>query len=158
MTKLYLDAFTKGEYAQYITSSDAQTTIDTLIDSGFGIIATDNDNLAGFSLFTSLANDIDFPTQNTLDIDKSRSLYIAEVVVQSSYRGLGIATNMINDALEKYSSGFSNVVIRVWKNNKPALLLYQKLGFTAIANIYQTKYKDNGDTFVMDKIYLVKKL
>ena len=56
-------------------------------------------------------------------------------------------------------SKFTDVFIRVWEENIPALNLYKKMGFEPISSINQTKIKANGtDTFVMKKIYLHKKL
>lgn len=85
-----------------------------------------------------------------------KSIYIAELMVDKAYRGQGIGEKLLSKTLEKFK-GF-DVLIRVWKENTAALKLYQKLGFTQVATIRQTKTKTDGKTFFeMEKVYLHKK-
>lgn len=158
MLKLYLNAFTVGEHAQYIDEAEALKTIDNLMHDGFAIVALLDRHLVGFSLYTSLNNDFEFPSQDVEDIDIDKSIYIAEVLVDKDQRGRGIATMMIESALQSKSSEYSHAVIRVWENNRPALLLYQKLSFSSIATISQTKLSSERKSFDMRKIYLAKRI
>ena len=158
MIKMYLESFTTGEYAQHIELLDASSRIDRLMEVGYAVIAMKDDELIGFSIFTSLRIDEEFPTEDVDGIDVGRSLYIAEVLVNGNHRGKGIATMMINRILKSGARGYSQAVIRVWQNNKPALLLYQKLGFRSIASISQTKFASKEEAFEMHKVYLAKQL
>lgn len=158
MLRLYLDAFTTGNYAQYIDVEEAQSSLDQLIENGYAFVALNGNQIIGFLLGTSLSDDIDFPHQSVYDADISSCFYIAEVLVDKLYRGHGIATRLIEKAMSGVSPLFIYSVIRVWKNNKPALLLYQKLGFTPIATIIQTKFNLDNVSFEMEKVYLTKKL
>lgn len=156
MLQMYMDAFTKGENAQYIVESVAESNIHDIIEKGFGVTAFVADTIAGFSLFMPLVYDKDYPSGEVEGINIDESLYVAEVLVDCKYRGKGIATHMITHAVDKLKSRYSSFVLRVWKNNKPALLLYKKLGFLPIATISQIKYKDANNPFEMEKIYLAK--
>jgi len=54
---------------------------------------------------------------------------------------------------------YSDAFIRVWDKNTGAIALYEKMGFVPYTTIEQTKQKANGsETFVMQKIYLHKKM
>lgn len=158
MIEMYLESFTTGEYAQHIEPSDASSQVDSLVDGGYAMVALEGDKLIGFSIFTPLQYDKEFPKDSCNDIDYETSLYIAEVVVDINYRGRGVATMMINKILESGAQSYSGAVIRVWQNNKPALLLYQKLGFKSIASITQTKFASKNEAFEMHKVYLAKEI
>ena len=118
----------------------------------------DVEKLVGFVAYTPLAADKEFPADSVAGIDVRKSVYIAEVVVDAEYRGRGIAAAMMEKALMDNVECYSHAVIRVWQNNRPALLLYQKLGFTPIATITQTKLIDKNESFEMKKRYLAKHL
>ena len=76
--------------------------------------------------------------------------------MDSDFRRNGLATALIDRliGLEKYK--YSGAVIRVWEKNRPALSLYQKLGFSRVAEISQTKMSSPTEEFQMRKIYLYK--
>lgn len=158
MIAMYIDSFTTGEYAQHIDKDEAYSNIDRLMNAGDAVIAMKADRLIGFSIFTSLQSDEEFPAEGCSKVDVGKSLYIAEVLVDSKHRGKGIATMMIDRILKNGAKSYSHAVIRVWQNNKPALLLYQKLGFKQIASISQTKFASKDETFEMHKVYLAKQL
>lgn len=158
MIEIYINSFTTGEYAQHIEVGEASSRIDSFMKVGHAIVAMMCDKLIGFAIYTSLQEDEEFPAEGLSQVDIDESLYIAEVLVDSNHRGKGVATMMINRILNSGSQIYSYAVIRVWQNNKPALLLYQKLGFKSIASISQTKFASKEETFEMRKVYLAKQL
>jgi ribosomal protein S18 acetylase RimI-like enzyme len=153
---LYLTAFTQGEYAQYIDKADAEETVEFLIENGFGDIAIYNEEIVAFTLATTLSFDKEFPIGVLDNVKHDNIVYIAEVIVNSDFRRNGLATALIDRliGLEKYK--YSGAVIRVWEKNRPALSLYQKLGFSRVAEISQTKMSSPTEEFQMRKIYLYK--
>lgn len=151
---LYLHAFTSGEYVQYIDPRTAGSTLDALVRKGWGIMVFLGDRLAGVAMAMSLLHDVDFPAAELPAIPPERTLYISEVMVHADFRGRGVARQMVNDLLEGSADSFTDVVIRVWDRNEPALALYSKLGFQPVASIRQTKLKAPGRPFEMRKIYL----
>jgi ribosomal protein S18 acetylase RimI-like enzyme len=75
-------------------------------------------------------------------------------MVHDDFRGRGIAHQMVADLLTGAREAYSDVVIRVWDRNEPALSLYRKLGFQPVASIRQTKLMAPSNPFEMKKIYL----
>ncbi|MDD4778095.1 MAG: N-acetyltransferase [Fermentimonas sp.] len=155
---LYIFTFTKGEYAQYIDNQTSESTVDYLIQNGFGNVVLDNDQPVAFALATSLLYDKEFPAGKIEDIKLENTVYIAEVIVHNDFRRIGLATALIENLLKRVVGDYTGAAIRVWKKNKPALKLYQKLGFKQIAEISQTKMSSPTEEFQMKKIYLYKKL
>lgn len=155
---LYLHAFTTGEYAQYIDPHMAGSILDSLIRKGWGNMTFVGDRLAGVAMVMSLLNDTEFPSAELPSIPLNRSLYISELMVNSDFRGRGIAHHMVADLLANAREAYSDVVIRVWERNEPALSLYRKLGFQPVASIRQTKLIAPGNPFMMKKIYMHKSI
>lgn len=155
---LYLHAFTTGKYAQHINPNEAENTLDELMQNGFGSMAFIGDRLAGVAIALPLRCDAEFPKEKCPQLLVEKSLYIAEVMVHAHFRGYGIASQLLDDVLAKASDAYTDAVIRVWRENCPALSLYQKMGFCAIATISQTKFRAAEDTFEMEKVYLLKKI
>ncbi|MBK5196285.1 MAG: GNAT family N-acetyltransferase [Proteiniphilum sp.] len=155
---LYLHAFTTGGYAQFIATERAESTLDELVRRGFGKMAFIGDRLVGLLLCHPLSYDKDFPADDFPHIPVMNSLYISEVMVHTHERGKGIASKMINDLLISLPKTFTDVVIRVWDMNEPALSLYRKLGFEPFYSITQTKHRSRDEKFEMKKIYLHKAL
>ena len=155
---LYLHAFTTGEHAQYIESQSVESMLDELMRQGFGNMAFVDDKLAGVILAMPLSHDADFHKVNHPQIFVEKTLYIAEVMVHTHFRGQGIASRLIDDLLEKASEKYSDAVIRVWEENRPALSLYEKIGFRPFSEISQTKFRSKDETFEMKKVYMLKKI
>ena len=139
--ELYLHAFTTGDYAQYYTTEIAESKLDEIIKKGSGEIAFIGDRLAGVLMGFLLKKEHDFPTDSCPGIPLDSTIYIAELMVHSDFRGKGIAKKMINRYLTESTDNYTDAVIRVWKANKPALSLYRKLGFTPVATIFQPKIR-----------------
>ena len=155
---LYLHAFTTGEQAQYIDPQQAEIRLNELVQRGMGIMAFAGDRLAGVVLGMPMRQDKDFPASEVPNLPIDTTLYIAELVVHADLRGRGIAAAMMNEMLSRAAEVHTDVVIRVWDENKPALSLYNKLGFHPVATITQTKKHVSGESFEMKKIYLHKHL
>lgn len=151
---LYLNAFTTGEYAQHIPDAAAESTLDEMLRNGFGNMAFVDDRLAGALIAFPLEYDNEFPKEQCPDFPVETSLYIAEVMVNSDFQGRGIASRMLQTFLAEVKGNYTDIVIRVWDENKPAVKLYEKLGFTPLATISQTKLKTENETFEMNKVYM----
>ena len=158
LIELYLHAFTTGDYAQRIEPDTVGVTLDGIVGDGSGCMAFVDDRVVGLVVAFPLENDPYFPRDRCLSIPVEKTIYIAEVMVHSNWRGRGIASQMLESLLQKALKEYSHAVIRVWKENKPALELYKKLGFMPVAEISQTKLNEKGEEFEMRKIYLVKEV
>ena len=62
-------------------------------------------------------------------------ILLDEIYLESNYRGKGIGSNIINSILNKYAI----VYLWVYKNNKIAVELYNKLGFV-VKEITETRF------------------
>ena len=159
LLELYLQAFTTGEYAQYVSRKDASWKLDEIQSIGSGVAAMLHGKPAGALMGIPFALDTDFPADNHPHIPMEKTVYIAELMVHEDVRGQGIASALIHEFLEnEKEKGITDAVIRVWIENIPAVKLYEKLGFRRIEKITQTKFKSETETFEMHKIYLHKKL
>lgn len=156
--ELYFQAFTSGEYAQFLERSSVEKTIDELINVGRGILVLSDERLVGFLLASPLSAHTEFPNNQLKAFSVDETIYINEVVVDIDFRGRGVAEKMIVVLFNNLPSKYYNAVIRVWDKNTPALSLYKKHNFEPIARITQNKLSVSGEEFKMDKIYLYKKL
>lgn len=157
---LYLETFTTGFSQQYVQPTELEKYIDRLLQTGYALLEFDNQRLVGALLCCPLSEDALFPTELRAQYAVEKSVYIAELMVSEQMRGKGIGKELLHGFFQMlHKSGFSDVFIRVWNENKVALALYQRFGFTEVATINQTKIKPDGiGTFVMKKIYLHKKI
>lgn len=158
--KLYTNCFSKGISQQHIDQTELQQYIAFILKNGSTLIATENEMMAGALLSFPLSFEVEIPDIIKSEFEINKSVYIAELMVNEEYRGQGIGRNLINSFLNTLDKSlYSDVFIRVWELNLPALELYKKLGFSAVATLTQTKRKtgDNG-TFEMKKLYLHKKI
>lgn len=151
---LYLHAFTTGEQAQYIDPQEAERILDGMVQHGTGLIAFEGERLAGMVMGLPLRYDKDFSADSLSEIEVDGAFYIAELMVHADLRGRGIAKALLAKMLSLVKKSHTDVVIRVWDENKPALSLYKKLGFHPVATISQTKKHLSGELFEMRKIYL----
>lgn len=156
---LYLNAFTTGKYAQYIPLESAESTLDEMLRHGWGNMAFVDDKLAGVLIALPLSYDKDFPRDKCPQIPVETSVYIAEVMTHSGFRGKGVASELIKNFLQEAKNNYTDVIIRVWDENEPALSLYEKLGFEKLdAELVQTKLRSPDNSFEMRKIYLFKEI
>lgn len=157
---LYNDCFSKGISQQHIDQTELQQYIAFILKNGSTLIATENEILAGALLSFPMSLEAEIPDIIKSEFEIDKSIYIAELMVNEEYRGQGIGRNLMNCFLNSLDKSlYSDVLIRVWELNLPALGLYEKLGFSPVASLIQTKRKagDNG-TFEMKKLYLHKKI
>jgi len=153
---LYVEAFSTGQSEQYIDLDELSEYIDLILNEGYTILAIEDKELTGAVLICPLRYDKYLPAQISESFELKKCLYIAEMMVSEKVRGRGIGKQLLKvffDSADK--SRYSDAFIRVWDANIPAVSLYKKTGFKAIANILQTKIKaDKSGTFLMNKIYL----
>jgi diamine N-acetyltransferase len=158
--ELYIEAFSTGQSQQHIDLEELNQYVDAILKDGYAIIATEKETVIGAILLCPLSFDNVLPTEIKANFDIEKCLYIAEMMVTEKVRGQGIGKQLMIaffDYVDK--TRYSDAFIRVWNENIPAISLYEKMGFEPIATIEQTKTKaDESGTFVMQKIYLHKKL
>lgn len=157
---LYMLSFNEGHHAQYIPLETIEHSLDDIMRIGFGFMAFHKDKLVGTVLCLSLKNDPDFPFGSHKDIDPAKTLYIADLMVNQNFRGIGVAQALMKHLFElSQTKPYKDAMIRVWDKNIPAVSLYKKLGFVEIASIFQTKLsKETKEPFEMKKIYMHRKL
>ena len=72
---------------------------------------------------------------------------IIDIFVKEEYRNNSIAQNLIKEILKDFD--VENITLEVSKNNKPAINLYEKLGFKAVAT--RKNYYSDADGLLMLK-------
>lgn len=132
-----------------------------IFENGWAIQFFDmNNRLIACLLYTSLFEDLLCPPVITNAFVPDKCAYVAEIMVDEQFRGKGLGKALIScffDTVDRLK--YNDVFIRVWDENTPAILLYQKMGFQIVAHIKQTKKTLNGDSeFIMNKIYLHQNL
>ena len=156
---LYLETFTNGISAQHISQKDAETYLDSTFKNGFGIFVFSNNNLIASLLATPISYDDERPDEIIRIFNDEDSLYIAEVLVSKNYRGQGIGNKIIQYFENHLDPNIKNIFLRVWQENKVAVNLYKKSGFTICGEISQEKYKpETKEKFIMHKNYMVKSI
>jgi len=157
---LYLEAFSSGQSEQYIDLNELNKYIDSILEHGYALLAIENNLPIGVALICSLTLDRALPQEISEKFNTEKCLYIAEMMVTEDFRGKGIGKKLLEEFENKADRIlFKDAFIRVWIENIPAVNLYKKMGFEVVANIEHTKIKADGSgTFVMQKIYLHKKL
>lgn len=122
-------------------------------------LAMENNHTVGALMYSkNLESDL-FPASISQNYDLKRCLYISELMVSTKLRGQKIGINLLTTFIQHIDiKKFTDIFIRVWDKNTPALTLYQHMGFTPLTSIEQTKISPDGkSTFVMKKIYLHRK-
>ena len=160
LVKLYIDSFSAGKSFQYHSEEETAAYLQSIFDVGYGILALEENELAGAILLTPLGFDPLLPEEISKEFDVTRSVYVAEMMVEKSKQGQGIGKKLLTFFLEEADRNqFDHAFIRVWKENKAAIGLYKKLGFGPCTTIVQPKLlADKSGTFDFEKIYLHQKL
>lgn len=157
---LYVEAFSTGQSQQYIDLEILKQYIILIMKEGYAHIAFENDKIIGTVLLCPLILDNDLPIEISENFNITKCLYVAEMMVTENDRGKGIGKRLLKEFFENVDkNSYTDVFIRVWDQNIPAISLYEKMGFTYLTSIVQIKrYIDQSGTFDMNKIYLHKKI
>ena len=155
-----MDAFAKGASEQYIDEAALDIYIEKLLNEGITLVAIENNQVIGALLSCPLAFDEYVTSEITENFALEKCVYIAEMMVTEQARGKGVGRQLLAAFFEMSDTKqYSDAFIRVWDQNVGAIALYEKMGFVPYTTIEQTKQKANGsETFVMQKIYLHKKM
>ncbi len=158
---LYIDTFSAEPSFQYLPKYEVEKYLKLFVEKGFAIIVeTENEKLVGGLLACPLEFDNMFPVSLKSTIIPEKTIYIAELMVDKLYRGRGLGAFLLQECL-KYAKNeqFNHAVIRVWKRNKGAVKLYERLGFSIVESIVQQKMKaDKTGYRSFEKFYLYKEL
>ncbi len=156
---LYVEVFSTGISEQYIDLAKLELYVEKLVENQFSYITVNDDNVIAAILSCELKYDECLPTTIRQNYTIENSLYIAELIVKNEFQGQGIGSELIDKVLSTIQkSTYTDVFIRVWKENKGAIKLYEKKGFLEVATVEQIKLKPDGkENFTMEKIYLHKK-
>ena len=155
-----MDAFAKGASEQYIDELALESYIEKLLNEGVVLVAMENNDVIGALLSFPMVFDEFVTSAITENFALEKCVYIAEMMVTEQARGKGVGRQLLAAFFEMSDTKqYSDAFIRVWDKNVGAIALYEKMGFTPYTTIEQTKQKANGsETFVMQKIYLHKKM
>jgi|AntRauTorckE5430_2_1112549.scaffolds.fasta_scaffold00965_4 ribosomal protein S18 acetylase RimI-like enzyme len=157
LKNLYLEAFTKGLSAQHISNEEAEIYLDKLFTRGYGIFGFSDDKLVAAIIVTPPSFDTERPESIQNKFSDKDSLYIAEVLVDDKFRGMGLGKGLFKEFETKLSSDIKHVLLRVWSKNEIAVNLYKKFGFEDCGSILQKKLKPvSKEPFKMLKLYMVK--
>lgn len=97
LVRLYLSAFTEGISAQKITTDDAETYLDKLFTDGYGIFGFSDDQLIAALISIPLTSDNERPENIRTLYDSTTTEYIAEVLVDKNFRGMGLGKKIDAD-------------------------------------------------------------
>ena len=154
---LYLGTFTKGLSAQHISNEEAELYLDKLFTNGYGIFGFSDDQLVAALIVTPPSFDKERPESIQNKFTDKDTLYIAEVLVDDEFRGMGLGKGLFKEFEINLSSDIKHVLLRVWSKNEIAVNLYKKFGFEDCGSILQEKLKPvSKEPFKMLKLYMVK--
>lgn len=156
---LYSDSFSKGISQQYIDPLVLQQYIKYILENGSALLALRNEKVVGVLLCFPLKLETELPDEIKINFNVEQCIYIAELMVNEEFRGEGVGKGLMSEFIKTIDNKlFTDIFIRVWDKNLPALQLYYKMGFTVVASISQPKKNIDGNgTFEMKKFYLHKK-
>lgn len=157
LKNLYLEAFTVGLSAQHIDEKDAEIYLDQSFLEGYAIFGFSEDKLVAALISVPPSFDKESPELIKSKYSNENSEYIAEVLVDKAYRGMGLGKKLMQAYEDNLSKSVKHVLLRVWDQNQAAVGLYQKSGFVKCGNITQKKIKPiSKEPFEMNKLYMQK--
>ncbi len=82
--------------------------------------------------------------------------YMAEVVTHSEFRGRGIATTLVDSAIQYRHNKYSKFIVRTNSDNGPSLRLHKNLGFQTLKNVTEDvlHQRTGGDTNSDKRVFL----
>ncbi|RZC82036.1 hypothetical protein C5167_044613 [Papaver somniferum] len=82
-------------------------------------------------------------------IESQRYVIISNVTVAQSARRIGVGSSMLKFAIESAKqNGIKQVFLHVRRDNKPALALYEKLGFTILEKATSTSHLEEHNLYL----------
>lgn len=156
----FIRVFSTGQSAQLIDRAEIKFYIHKILTHGYAVLAFDNETLAGSLLSIPLVRDKEVPNEIKTKFTVEKSIYIAELMVEEDKRGMGLGRKLMDEFYNQIDRDiFSDIFIRVWEENKGALILYEQSGYKSVATIIQTKIAVDGFTkYEMKKVYLHKRI
>lgn len=156
--KLYVEVYSEGLSRQHVQQEKLIQFVEQIYSKGYLLVAHDKELLQGALFVIPASADPLFPESYIDETEIELTDYVAELMVAKSFRSQGIASKLMNEA-ERLSSDNSkkNMLIRVWSENSTALSLYLKRNYKELCKIYQDKLSPEGNTFKMEKLYLLKR-
>ncbi len=120
------------------------------------LVAEANGKLAGFTWGYRMDRDkFDFLEESDIFSEGDRVMYVDEVATAPSSRNSGIATILESVLLsEARTAGMGYAVLRTDEKNKPAIAVYEKLGFRRM----EENGKELTDPEFPSRIYMAKQL
>ncbi|MEI7503592.1 MAG: GNAT family N-acetyltransferase, partial [Paludibacter sp.] len=94
---LYIKTFSKGQSEQYIDITELNKYIDAILENGFSLLAIENEIVVGALLSCPLFLDKDIPPEIYKNFKVDNCIYVAEMMVTTSARGMGIGTKLLNE-------------------------------------------------------------
>jgi len=157
---LYIEAFSTGQFKQYIDQDELNQYIDGFFSDGNILLSLEKNHVIGSLLYCPLQKDALLPKSIHMNFNVESCVYVAEMMVSDLARGQGIGTQLLKTFFGTVDKiRYKDAFIRVWDKNTTALNLYKRMGFVPISTIEQTKRNADGNgTFVMQKTYLHFKL
>jgi ribosomal protein S18 acetylase RimI-like enzyme len=157
LQRLYLDTFSSGLSAQFIPKKEAEKYLNHIFNVGYGIFGLYDHQLIAALLVTPPGFDNERPDHLQQKYADEDSLYIAEVLVHENYRNQGLGKKLMLFFEENLEPNVQNILLRVWKENIPAVKLYENMGFEICGEISQQKLRpDTKEKFTMHKNYMLK--
>lgn len=155
---LYINAFSIGVSKQNIDKAELARYIDRILTDGIVYMVKEGEDVIGALLCCPLESDQYLPDEIRRNFRMDTSVYISELMIAEHFQRKGLGLKLLNFFFENIDNKqYTDVFIRVWDKNIPALRLYQKVGFKELMIIQQTKLMPDGEgAFVMNKIYLHK--
>lgn len=159
LLELYLNTFSKGVSAQHIPTEEAESYLEKLFKSGYGIFGFAEDRLVAALLATPPSFDPERTAYIKTHFTDHDTEYIAEVLVDENFRGQGLGKQLMTHFENQLKPTIKHIVLRVWKENAIAVHLYKTTGFQECGSISQTKYKPNTlEPYTMHKLYMLKSI
>ncbi len=160
LLNLYVATFSEGASAQFVDPDSTIIYMHEMLETGNGILALVEDDIAGALFITGLSFDKSLPENIAKSFPIDQSVYINEVMVDARFRRQGIGKLLMDAAMQEIAMQKSQYCfIRVWEENIPAVELYQKAGFKEIAKFEDHKFSPDKSTVrIFPKIYMFKEI